>query len=555
MRAQQVFMDSLVAHGVDSIFGNPGTTENPLLDRLIDYPQISYYVTLHEGIAVGAANYYAQATGRTPVVNLHVAPGLGNAIGMMYGALKARAPMLVTAGQQDRRLRLREPLLSHDLVAMAAPVAKWSAEPQAPDEVAPLLRRAFQVASRPPAGPVFVSLPVDVMEGETDATDTAPGGPQAESLPDPDGLSRAVEKLLDCQAPAIVSGDDIAPAGAFSSLVSFAETLGAPVWQVGLRAQVVFPNRHPNYKGRLALDAAGIRKALAGRDLVFLLGGPLWEELWFDGSSPLPEGASVIELQNSPELLAFNEPVDIGLAGGLAISLASLERELLGRGESVLARAAAARNAMLAAEKAAELEAVSTRLEKLRELRPMTPARALHEVAKAAPEDTVIADESITASLDVWDNFNFQRPGDYYGGKGGGIGQGIAGAIGAKVAHPDRPVLAITGDGSAMYSIQALWTAAHHRLPILFVVLSNREYRVLKHNMDIYRHRFDARSNRPYPHMDLVDPVLGFVEMARGMGVDGIQVTEPEQVGPAIQRGFASGAPYLVDLVVSGKTV
>ncbi|MCY4564421.1 MAG: thiamine pyrophosphate-binding protein [Gammaproteobacteria bacterium] len=553
MRAQQVFMESLLAHGVDSIFGNPGTTENSLLDRLADYPQISYYVVLHEGVAVGAANYYAQATGKTPVVNLHVAPGLGNAIGMMYGALKARAPMLVTAGQQDTRLRLREPLLSHDLVAMAAPVTKWSAEPQTPDEVAPMLRRAFQIASRPPAGPVFVSLPVNVMEGETEVTDTAPARLHVESPPDPGGLAKAVDMLLACDSPAIVTGDDIAQAGAFSSLVAFAETLGAPVWQVGLRAQVVFPSRHANYRGRLALDAAGIRKALAGRDLVFLLGGPVWEELWFDGASPLPDGVPVIELQNSSELLAFNDSVDIGMAGGLAISLDRLRQELQSRGENGLAQAAEARNATLAAEKATELEAVNSRLEKLWDARPMTPARALHEVARAAPDDVVIADESITASLEVWDHFDFQRPGDYYGGKGGGIGQGIAGAIGTKVAHPDRPVLAITGDGSAMYSIQALWTAAHHRLPIVFVILSNREYRVLKHNMDIYRHRFDARSNRPYPHMDLIDPVLGFVEMARGMGVDGVQVTEPEQVGPAIRKGLASGAPYLVDLVISGK--
>ena len=553
MRAQQVFMDSLVAHGVDSIFGNPGTTENSLLDRLIDYPGITYYVTLHEGVAVGAANYYAQATGRTPVVNLHVAPGLGNAIGMMYAALKARVPMLVTAGQQDRRMRLREPLLSHDLVAMAAPVTKWSAEIQAPDEAAPLLRRAFQVARRPPAGPVFVSLPVNVMEGETGVTNTAPATLHLNSPPDPQGLEEAVALLLGCREPLVVAGDDIAPAGAFASFVKFAETLGAPVRQVGLRAQVVIPSRHPNYKGRLPLDVAGIRETLAPFDLVFLLGGTFWEEIWFDAVNPFPAGASVIELQNSPELLAFNDPVTVGLAGGLASSLDALEKELRARGGNGFERAAAARNAVLAAEKAAEREAVSARLEKLRDARPMTPARALHEVARAAPEDVVIADESITASLELWDHFDFRRPGDYYGGKGGGIGQGIAGAIGARVAHPDRPVLAITGDGSAMYSIQALWTAAHHRLPVVFVILSNREYRVLKHNMDIYRHRFDTRSNRPYPHMELIDPALGFVEMARGMGVDGVQVTEPGEVGPAIRAGFASGAPFLVDLVISGK--
>ena len=553
MRAQQVFMQGLVAHGVDSVFGNPGTTENSLLDRLADYPQLRYYVTLHEGVAVGAANYYAQATGRTPVVNLHVAPGLGNAIGMMYGALKVHAPMLVTAGQQDTRLRLRDPLLGHDLAAMAAPVTKWSVEPRSPDEVAPMLRRAFQIAVQPPAGPVFMSLPVNVMEGDTGVTDAGPAGVHPDSAPDPAGLNNALELCLESQAPAIAAGDDLAPAGASSALVALAETLGAPVWQAGLRAQVIFPSRHGNYRGRLPLEAAGIRNTLAARDLVFLVGGVCFDELWYDSAGPLPQGVKVIELQNTLAQLAVNDPVDVGLAGGLATTLDRMKRELRSRGGSELAQAAAARNTALAADKAAEREAVGARLKKLWDRHPMSPARAIYEVATAAPEDVVIADESITASLEVWDHFNFRRPGDYYGGRGGGIGQGIAGAIGTQVAHPDRPVLAVTGDGSAMYSIQALWTAAHHNLPIVFVILSNREYRVLKHNMDIYRQRFDAHSNRSYPHMDLKDPLLGFVEMARGMGVDGVQVTDPEQVGPAIRKGLSAGAPYLVDLVISGK--
>ena len=553
MRAQQVFMESLVAHGVDSIFGNPGTTENSLLDRLIHYPQLRYYVTLHEGVAVGAANYYAQATGKTPVVNLHVAPGLGNAIGMMYGALKVHAPMLVTAGQQDTRLRLRDPLLRHDLAAMAAPVSKWSVEPQSPDEVAPMLRRAFQIARRPPAGPVFMSLPVNVMEGETPETDTGPATLHLDTTPDAAGLDTALEMLLTSSAPVILAGDDMAPANASQALVALAETLGAPVWQAGLRAQVIFPSRHGNYKGRLPLEAAGIRNTLATNDLVFMVGGTCFDELWYDPVNPFPAGIKVLELQSTLEQLAIKDPVDVGLVGGLATTLTAITREMQARGDNRFAEAAAARNAALAADKAAEREAVDARLQKLWDQRPMTPARALHEVAAAAPDDVVVADESITASLEVWDHFNFRRPGDYYGGRGGGIGQGIAGAIGAQIAHPNRPVLAVTGDGSAMYSIQALWTAAHHRLPIVFVILSNREYRVLKHNMDIYRNRFDARSNHPYPHMDLTNPVLGFVEMARGMGVDGVQVTAPEQVGDAIRKGLAASVPYLVDLVISGK--
>ena len=176
MRGRQVFMESLRAHGVQKIFGNPGTTENPLLDSLLDYPDVDYVVALHEGVAVSAASFYAHAAGRPAVVNLHVAPGLGNAIGAIYGALKARSPLVVTAGQQDTRMRLRAPLLGHDLVAMAAPVTKWAAEPASADEMGPLLQRAFKVASEPPAGPVFVALPINVMEQDTDIEPTTMGG-------------------------------------------------------------------------------------------------------------------------------------------------------------------------------------------------------------------------------------------------------------------------------------------------------------------------------------------------------------------------------------------
>jgi benzoylformate decarboxylase len=177
----------------------------------------------------------------------------------------------------------------------------------------------------------------------------------------------------------------------------------------------------------------------------------------------------------------------------------------------------------------------------------------VHEIGAALPDDAVVVDESVTAVLDVAQSFRLEQPGDYYAGRGGGIGQGIAGALGVKVAHPDRPVVALSGDGSAMYSIQALWTAAHHDLDILFVVLSNREYRVLKHNLDNYRQRFEVRSDRPYPHMDLDEPVLEFAEMARGMGVQARRVSKPEELRPVVREALAARGPYLLDVVVSGK--
>src|SRR5437667_3235041 len=184
MRGRQVLMDTLVNQGVEYLFGNPGTTESPIIDSLQDYPQIRYVLTLHEGVALGAASFYAQASGKTAVVNLHVAPGLGNALGMLYNALKSRAPLVVTAGQQDTRLRLRGPVLGHDLVAMAAPLTKWSVQVERADEFAPILHRALKIATDPPAGPVFVALPIDVLEQETDVEPFAPGRLYRASQPD-----------------------------------------------------------------------------------------------------------------------------------------------------------------------------------------------------------------------------------------------------------------------------------------------------------------------------------------------------------------------------------
>jgi benzoylformate decarboxylase len=551
MRAGQVFMDSLVLHGVDCIFGNPGTTENSVLDRLIDYPQLPYYVALHEGVAVCAASFHAQATGKTAVANLHVAPGLGNAIGMMYGALKANSPLIVTAGQQDTRMRLDSPLLSHDLVAMAKPVTKFSAEPQRGDEMGPLMRRAFQIANEPPAGPVFIALPVNVMEEETDVGPQA-SGPIETGVASPALVDRVVEMITSASNPCLVVGDDPSRQGALDVLVAIAEAAGATVFHEGLRAHVCFPNRHPNYRGRLAFEAATVQRLLAPHDLVVLIGGNFFEDVWYDHASHIPEGAHVIQIETAEPRLSRSIPLDIGIVGDLPGTLTAIADGLT-KVSAEFQAAAKERNSALNTDYAQRQERARETLEKLHDVSPMAAVRAIHEISGAVGDDVIVVDESITASLEVAHQFNERANGDYYGGRGGGIGQGVAGAIGVQVARPDKRVVAISGDGSAMYSIQALWTAAHHGLPIIFIILSNREYRVLKHNLDIYRTRFDIGSNKPYPHMDLTSPSLGFPEMARGMGVTGELVTAADAIGAAVERALATSGPYLIEIEISGK--
>src|SRR5579883_2214960 len=542
MRGRQVFFETLINHGVERIFGNPGTTESPLLDSLLDYPSIEYVVHLHEGVAVGAANFYAQASGKTAFVNLHVAPGLGNAIGMIYGALKNGSPLVVTAGQQDTRLRLRDPVLGHDLAAMAAPVTKWSVQVESADELGPILQRAFKIANEAPRGPVFVALPINVMEQETNIAAGKPATLYEKSRPDPAGIAAMAKLLAAAKAPSIVAGDDIARAGADGTLVKLVDKLGASVWFEGLRARNSFPTDHAAYRGTLAFDAPGVARQFASNDLVLMVGGPFFEEVWYGPGSPFAAGTKVLQIEQAQSRLAYNFAVDAGVLGDVGAALEALEQAL------PKVDGAARRNEAMKAQRAAEDAAQKARVEKAWSRSPTSMARCMAEIKAGAPKDVVVVDETITANLDLFKTFTFRGADDYFSGRGGGIGQGVAGALGVAVAQKKRPVLCLSGDGSSMYSIQALWTAAHHELPIVFVILANREYRVLKHNIDAYRARFDVKSNKPYMHMDLGNPTMGFIDMAKGMGVAGSYVSKADDIQAAVAAAFKSGKPRLLEI-------
>jgi len=553
MRGRRVLMESLVAHGVRHIFGNPGTTETPLLDSLVSYPQVQYVMALHEGVAVGAASFYAQATGRAAVANVHVAPGLGNAIGAIYGAFKANSPLIVTAGQQDTRMRLTGPVLGHDLVAMAAPVTKWSVQVERADELAPILRRAFKVATDAPRGPVFVALPIDVLEQETSVEAIGPSNLWRGSRPDPAGIEQVASLLLQSNSPAIIASDDVARSGATEALVKLTETIGASVWFEGLRHHASFPTGHPGFRQSLPADAAQVRKALEGADLVLLLGGPFIEDIWYAEGSHFPAGARIVGIEESPERLSLNHRLDGGIVGEMSASIAALTDAVRSKASEEFRLAAGRRNKALADLSARDKEAHRSRLEKSFNREPTSMPRVMAELRRGLPDNVVIVDESITASLDMARTFDYRGFGNYFGGRGGGIGQGLSGALGVKVAMPDRPVVAVSGDGSAMYSIQALWTAAHHGLAIVFVVLSNREYRILKHNVDVWRQKFEAGTQHPYQQMDLTGPDLDFVHLAAGMGVEGERIEKADAIAPALARAVAANRPHLIEISIEGK--
>jgi benzoylformate decarboxylase len=437
---------------------------------------------------------------------------------------------------------------------MAAPLTKWSVQVERADEFALIMHRALKIATDPPPGPVFVALPIDVLEQETDLAPLAPGRLFRAPEPDPAGVRAAAELLRGARRPAIVVGDEAASAAA--EVAALAEQLGAGVWCEGIRAHQVMPTAHPNFRLGLPFDAVAIRQALDGADVVLLVGGPFFEEVWYAPGSPLPAGAAVIQVESAPERLAHNFPVTVGLVSppraALAALRAAIERDE--RGQSRAFRdAGAARNAALRALKAQDAQAQRARAAKRWDHAPISVPRLMAEIEAALPPDAIVVDESITAGIELARTVQFERAGDYVGARGGGIGQALPGALGVKLAQPGRPVVALSGDGSAMYSIQALWTAAHHDLAVVFVILNNREYRILKHNMDTYRQRFGAKPDRAYPNMDLVAPELGFVDLARGMGVEAMRVATPGELRPALDKALGARRPFLLDVAIEGR--
>ena len=551
---RQIFMDTLMAEGVRYVFGNPGTTELPLIDSLHDYPEIDYVLCLQEAVAVSMADAYALATDGVGVVNLHVAPGLGNGLGSVYNAWEGNSPLLVTAGQQDSRMRLREPMLGHDLVAMAAPLTKWSVEANHADELPLILHRAFKLARQAPSGPVFVSLPMDVMGQRTGNPPMPPSRLFTRNAADEQGLAEAAAVLRSAKHPMIVCGDGVARGDAVAELVALSEAIGAPVHSDVLPARMNFPNRHPHFRGRMARDQAEIRSWTNDADLILLIGGQFFEEVWFADAVPFPESARIIQIEATSASIGRNYRVDCGLAGDLKLTLAALVQRLPGGHGAAGGHAAeaAARRAELARETARRQEAQRTRAARRTEHGAMSVATLMSELAGALPDEVVVAGEAITGTPDLLGSLDFRDRHDFMAPRGGGIGQGLPSAVALKLAHPERPVIAISGDGSALYTIQALWTAAHRRLPIVFLILNNGAYRVLKLNMDRYRGMVQLPGDRGYPYLDIDSPRVDFVTVAAGFGVEGRRVEKVEEVAPAVEAAFSSGKPHLLDVMVDG---
>jgi benzoylformate decarboxylase len=546
-------MEIFQRQGVDYIFGNPGTTELGFLDMLQDYPQLQYIVCLHESVALGAAQMYANASGKTGVVNLHVAPGLGNALGALYNATIGKMPLVVTAGQQDSRYLVREPILSYDLVSMAKPLVKWAVQVQHVEEIPVIVPRAFKVAQDAPRGPVFIALPSNVIDQEADLPLPPASTPYRRNRPDPEGINMAASLLAQAKHPVIICGDGVVAAQAQAEMVQVAELLGAQVWHTVIPGALGFPNTHPQFRGALPGEYSAIRRVLGDADVVLAVGADLFDEVFYEQGSPLPEGCALIHLDNSAWEIGKNLPTTVGLLADTKLALQELAEVVVPRVDGATWQAVAARRAAMEQQKQQERQRQEERAQHSWDSSPIAPPRLMAALRDCLPDDVVMYSEAITAETDMLRTLTLERPQSLFGNHGGGIGQGLPGALGVKLAQPQRPVVALVGDGSAMYTIQSLWTAARYNIAVLYIILNNQSYRILKFNMNRYRRTLNIPSGRPYPYMDLTNPTLDFIDIAHGMGVAGKRVAHPDEIVPAVQNALRLGAPYVLEVMTEGR--
>jgi benzoylformate decarboxylase len=548
---REAIIEQLLADDIHYMFGNPGTVEQGFLDSLGEYPDFKYILSLQETIAVAMGDGYARATQRPTVVQLHSGVGLGNGIGMIYQAKRGNAPLVVIAGESGIRYDSMDAQMAADLVSMARPVTKWATRVVDPTSLLRVLRRAIKMAATPPMGPVFVCLPMDVLDAPNDEPAVPTSLLHTRVSPGSDEIRKAAAMLAGASHPMIIMGDGIAQSGAQAELARVAEMLGAEVWGAN-SSEVNISARHPLFKGLLGHMFGEHSKAITSQaDAVLICGTYVFPEVFpvFDGV--FASGAKVIHVDLDTYEIAKNFPVDLGMLGDPKSTLSALAAALDGTMSPEARQAAAGRAAEIASANENALNKALEADKAVRDEVPMHASRFMEELGAALPADAIIFDEALTTSPELVRYMPPVLDGHFFQTRGGSLGVGIPGALGIKVANPDKTVVAFTGDGGSMYTIQALWTAAHYNIGAKFVICNNQSYLLLKLNILEYWRERDMPEHEFPASFDLGDPVIRFDELARSMGVPGVRVERPEEIGPAIKRALEHDGPFLIDLVIT----
>jgi benzoylformate decarboxylase len=549
MTGAVALMEALRAEGVEYIFGNPGTSEGPILDALENYPDLKYILATQESVAMGMGDAYARASGKTAFVSLHIDSGLANGISLLTNAYEFGTPLVLTSANKDVR-KLNEG--RSDLAGMVSQFTKWSVEVSHPDQVPGAIRRAFNEARTPPTGPVYVSFAANALDEETETEIVPSSRGYFQTHPDARAVEEASNILAEASNPAIIVGNRVAQFGGLDEAVRLAELTGAKVYAASY-GHVNFPSSHPQYMGMVNPTVPAGRKALAEHDAVVAVGTSAFAGLFYFEGRCLTPDAKLIHIDSNGREIGKSEPTEVGMLASPKMAMADLADDLERRMSGSAREAAKGRCTSIAEEKAAQKNAWNQRVKARWDNSPMSTERMMTEVAGAIPENTVIIDDSITTKPALLGALEFDDPDGLVGIVGGSLGWGMGGALGAKLAHPDRPVVAVVGDGTSMMSIQALWTAANSNIPVVYVICNNQSYRILKLNMDTYKmqqHR--ELEEKSYPFMMDFPLRMNIAGIAEAIGVYAQKIEDPAEIGPAIKKAIASNKPALLDIYIDG---
>ncbi len=522
---REAVFELLRARSMTTVFGNPGSTELPML---AEFPaDFRYVLGLQEATVVGIADGYAQASGRPALVNLHTAPGVGNAMGAIFNAQANKSPLVITAGQQYRSLMtLQANLTNRDATRMVHPLVKWSYEPPRAQDVPHALARAIHMAALPPRGPSFLSIPMDDWGAEVDDGAVAHQTTRlvsGASMPDAGVMAELAERLRGAAKPALVAGPDIDASGGWDAAVRLAELQRLPVYATPAPGggRMGFPEDHPLFQGILPPAVLPVGEMLAAHDLVLAVGTSVFPYYPNVPGPLLADGTALVAITSDPDEAA-RAPMGDAIVADPALTLAALA-DMVGESDRT------APPAREAPEPAPLTD-------------PMNPSTAVRTLAEVFPRDGVVVLESPSATLALRNQLRLSEPGGYYFSSGGGLGFGMPAAIGVQLAQPGRPVVCVIGEGSAQYTIQALWTAAAYRVPVTFLVLRNEEYAILKW-FSMLEDIVGA------PGLDL--PALDVAAVASGYGVSSRVVSGVEELGDGLSKALASGKPELVEVRVA----
>lgn len=546
LTGRAAFLRLLESEGVSRLFGNPGTTELAIMEALGAQSQIGYVLGLQEGIVVAMADGYARASGRLAAANVHVAPGLGNAMGALYNAKFYGSPVLVTAGQQEQGHGLMEPMLYDPLVPIAQSQVKWAVEATRLQDLPRIVHRAAKVALTPPTGPVFISLPGDILDAEGPLDLGRPTRVDSAVRPSDAALDALAQRLLDARNPVLIAGHELATRDALAEAAALADTLGAAVYQQTVPYAAHFLSEHPAFLGALTRSQTQVRAALQPHDLLVCLGADVLRMSVHHPIDALPENMPVVQISERDWELGKNYPAEIAIRADVKETLRVLVETLRRKMSPAQKTAAAKRLAGLAANNwTAKRAAAREEAQKLADARPIDPKCLMMRITDALPRDAVVVEEGLTSTFSLLAHLPLRDAQGYFGLASGGIGFAMAGAVGISLALPQRPVVAIVGDGSAMYSIQALWTAAHLNVPITYVIPNNRGYRILKERLVSFR-----KTDR-FIGMDLQQPEIDFVALAQSIGVRAQRIARADEIDGALRSAIAQGGPSLLDVRVA----